>query len=160
VEALRGSGDADRERADERARVDPDAVLPEEASGVRRGGRRLTEVVGARVPDVRHPQRETSAAQVPGLRVDDRERERGRDGGVDGVAAAVEDLEPDLGRDRVLRDDGALLRRAPERFLLELRLAGAGDREEPADEGEDERGDRGARRRPARDPLLSGLRRR
>jgi hypothetical protein len=119
---------------------------------------------------VRHPQRDAASAVVPGLRVDDRERERGRDGRVGRVAAAVEDLEPDLRRDRVLRDDRALLRRAPERFLLELRLAAAGSGAEETDEdrgaesGEDRYeangGGRGARRRPEPGPLVSDPRRR
>jgi hypothetical protein len=134
VEPLRGSGDGDRERADERARVDAHAGLREVA-------------IGARGADVRDPEREAAAAEVPRLRVDDGQRERGRDRGVRRVAALVEDLEADLRGERVLRDDGALLRRAPVRLLLELRAPAAGEREETRAVEERERGLSDLRRR-------------
>jgi len=147
VEPARRARDADRDRSRQRARGDARPVLREEAVRARRGGSRLAEVEGARGADVRDEEREAAAPEVPGLREDDGQRESRGDGRVDRVAAAVEDLEPDLRRQRVLGDDGALLRRAPERLLLELRAAAAGGRDEAGQKEEREAGASGLPRR-------------
>ncbi len=69
------------------------------------GGRRFAEIddpgIARRVVAV---EQEPAAAEVPGLGVDDGEREGDRDRRVHGVAPLLEDLETDLGRDRVGAD--------------------------------------------------------
>ena len=75
------------------------AVGPEEYVGCRRGGRRFAIVEGdssLRRGEMDH--HETAAADVPGLGQRHRKREPDRDRGIDGIAAALQDVEADLGR--------------------------------------------------------------
>jgi hypothetical protein len=85
---------------------------------------------------VRDPQREAAAAEVAGLRVDHREHQRHGDRGVGRVAAALEDLEAGLRRQRVLAGDRAGARAGPARGLLELLAARAAGAEQHERQGE------------------------
>ena len=76
--------------------------------GVGAGRRRLAEVVGGRPrPLAGAVDEEAAAADVPGGGMRDRQRKGGRHGGVDSVAAALDDLPPDFRGDAVLRHDHA-----------------------------------------------------
>jgi hypothetical protein len=48
-------------------------------------------------------QHETAAADITCVRIDDGEREPGRDGGIDGIATTLEHFEPRLRRQHVRR---------------------------------------------------------
>ena len=55
-------------------------------------------------------QHEAAAADIAGARQGHREREADRHRGVDRIAAALQDFEPDGGGDRLLADDHAVRR--------------------------------------------------
>ena len=70
----------------------------------RRLPRRLLAVVdGDRLAGLRDvDEHEAAAAEIAGLRQRHREREADRDRRIDGVAAALQDIDADIGRERLL----------------------------------------------------------
>ncbi len=76
----------------------------------RRGEGRLLAEIEEGLSAVGELQRhEAAAAEIAGRRIDDGERIADRDRGVDGVAAALEDVDADLGREVLGRHDHAVL---------------------------------------------------
>ena len=108
-EAGDGAGHADRQAGIARLERIGLAVGVEEHVLGRRRGRGLAVVDGDRLVEIgAMDQHEAAAAEVAGARQGDGEREADRDRRVDRVAAALQDVEPDARRRRLLGDDHAM----------------------------------------------------
>ena len=103
----------------------PDAV--EQLEGAGRGAwRRHREIDGDRRGSTRPVEQQHAApTETAGRRLDHRERERGGDRGIHGVAAAAEDRDADVRREPVLRGHGAV--RDVRGVLLDSPAGSAGD---------------------------------
>jgi hypothetical protein len=109
VEARDRAGDADGEVAGRRRSLDDVAGGVEVHVGGR-GERRLLAEVEEGFPAVAELQRhEAAAAEVACRRVHDRQRIADGDRRVDRVAAAAQDIDPDLGGEALRADDHAVL---------------------------------------------------
>ncbi len=75
-----------------------------------RAGRGLAEIDERGAPVVEADGHEPAAAEIAGLGEGDRERIADRDRGIDGIAAALQHIDPGLRREPVGADDHAVLR--------------------------------------------------
>ena len=109
LEAGDGSRHADRQAGIARLERIGLAVGVEKHVLGRRGGRGFAIVDGDRPVEVgAMDQHESAAAEVAGARQRDGEREADRDRRIDGVAAMLQDIEPDARRGRFLGYDHAM----------------------------------------------------
>ena len=100
--------------------VDHLAVLVE-VHVARGGGGRDLAIVEERGLAVHVREHEAAAAQIAGFRVRDGQRERARDGGIDGIAAGLEDAGGGFGAIAVRHRDGGLRGRLTRSLRRRLR---------------------------------------